>query len=68
MSRYKQAQHEEVRAAVQAALDDGCETPSEVIAWLENNGFEPMPTRPTVIVIMAECGFEYVAGYWVKTR
>jgi hypothetical protein len=68
MARYKQNQHEEVRAAIQAAVDDGAETPSAVLEWLEDNGFEPMPTRPTVIAVLSEIGIEYVAGYWTRTK
>lgn len=68
MANHTKEQQAELRAAVQAALDDEMETPSDVLGWLEDNNFEPMPTRPTVIVIMEKCGMKYVSGYWVRTK
>ena len=65
--RYYKNQNIELRAAVQAAVDDGLITPSEVLDYLLDNGFEPMPTRPTVIAALNECGVIYIAGGWIKT-
>ena len=68
MARRTQKTHNELRAAVQAAIDGGTITPTDVIAFLLDNGFDPMPTRSTVIVVMRECGVEYISGYWVRTK
>jgi len=68
MANHTKDQQAELRAAIQAALDDGVETPSDVLEYLEDNDFEPLPTRPTVIAIMQKCGMEFISGYWVRTR
>lgn len=68
MANHTKNEQAELRAAIQAALDDNCETPTDVLEWLEDNDFEPMPTRPTVIAIMERCGMEYISGYWVRTK
>jgi len=58
----------DLRAAIQAAVDDGIITPTEIIEYLEDNGFEPVPTRMTVISILGKCGVVYVHGGWEKVE
>ena len=66
--RYNKIQGLELRAAVQAAVDEDIITPTEVLEYLEDNSFEPMPTRPTVISILNDCGIIWVAGGWMNTK
>lgn len=68
MGRHSNIQALELRAAVQAAVDDDIITPTEVLEYLEDNGFSPMPTRPTVISILNDCGIIWVAGGWMNTK
>lgn len=68
MARLTQAQSADIRAAIQAAVDDGYIAPTDVIEYLMDNGCDPLPTRMTVISILRECGIEYVLGYWTRTR
>ena len=68
MARLTKQTSADLRAAIQAAIDYGLLTPTAILDYLTDNGFEPMPTRMTVIAIMEKCGIQYVSGYWTKTR
>ena len=68
MARLTRQTSEDLRAAIQAAVDDNIITPSDVLDYLEDNGFDPMPTRMTVISILSECGVVYVWGRWEKAK
>lgn len=57
----------QLREAIAVAVDQDVIAPSDVLEWLIDNGWEhEIPTRPTVIAILEDCGVEYVSGYWVK--
>jgi len=58
----------ELRAAIQAAVDEDVITPTDVLGYLEDNGFQPIPTRMTVISILEKCGVVYVHGGWEKAK
>lgn len=58
----------ELRAAIQAAVDEDVITPTDVLGYLEDNGFQPIPTRMTVIAILEKCGVVYVHGGWEKAK
>lgn len=58
----------ELRAAIQAAVDEDVITPTDVLDYLEDNGFQPIPTRMTVIAILEKCGVVYVHGGWEKAK
>ncbi len=68
MARLPNDKSAELRAAIQAAVDGGTITPTDVLDYLEDNGFEPIPTRMTVISILEKCGVVYVHGGWEKTK
>jgi hypothetical protein len=68
MARLPNKTSVELRAAIQAAVDDGIIEPSAVIEYLDDNGFEPLPTRMTVISILNVCGVVYVRGRWEKKQ
>ena len=68
MARTTKQTSADLRAAIQAAVDDNIVTPSDVLEYLEDNGFDPMPTRMTVISILGECGVVYVWGRWEKKQ
>lgn len=68
MARLARKTSADLRAAIQAAVDDNIITPSEVLEYLEENEFDPMPTRMTVIAILGECGVVYVWGRWEKAK
>ena len=68
MARRASETSSELRAAIQAAVDDNIITPTDILEYLADNGFEPMPTRMTVIAILDKCGVHYVWGRWEKEK
>ena len=58
----------DLRAAIQAAVDDDTITPTEILEYLEDNGFDTLPTRMTVISILEHCKVVYVHGGWEKVE
>jgi len=55
----------ELRAAIQAAVDAGNISPTEVLEWLEDNDCEPLPSRTTVISILPSCGVVMLRSAWI---
>lgn len=68
MARLTTKVSEELRAAIQAAVDDNLITPTEILEYLVDNAFSPIPTRMTVISILEKCGVVYVHGGWEKAK
>jgi len=66
MANHTKQQQSELRAAVQAAVDQDIITPTEILEYLEDNAFEPLPTRPTIIAILEACNVVFIAGGWMK--
>lgn len=55
----------ELRAAIQAAVDAGNISPTEVLEYLEDNGYDPIPHRATVISILPSCGVVQIRQAWI---
>jgi hypothetical protein len=56
------------RSWVDAALADGCESPSQVLEWIEQKKGrgQPSPSLPTISKIMRERGYEPIDKRWEK--
>jgi hypothetical protein len=59
---------EKIRVWIEAALADKCDSPSQVLDWIEQRKSKDTkpPTLPTIGRIMREMGYEPVDARWEK--